>query len=161
MVVGDGLLTFVWLSIGNGIIDDSVELGLIQLSKVGKIVLILISSLNLRVDISLKVLLFELLPSVSEFLDGSEGEESLLLGVCAVSAHGVEADDVLDLAGDERLGFDLLPFFDLRNEFLIFIEGSLFGFFLLGFPIGLFLGLSSLLNLDVQEIGESGIECLD
>ena len=121
MVVGDALFAFSWLSIGNSVIDDSLELRCVNLLEVGKIALVRVSPIEFGVNISLEVLLFELFPPVSEFLDSSEGEHSLFIGIFEVSTHGVEANDVLHLAGHEGLWHDRIPFFLFWDKFFFFI----------------------------------------
>lgn len=71
-----------------------------------------------------------MLPTVSVFLDGAEGEKFLLLREFAVLTHRVETGDELDLARLIRLAMDGFPFLLISFEVLTVSLGLSPHFFL-------------------------------
>lgn len=105
---------------------------------------------HLSGDVGLQVFALCLLPTVSIFLDGAQGEQLLLLREFAVLAHRVEARNELNLAGLERLALDRFPFLLVGLESLAISFGlSLkLGLRLLVLGAVFILLAADLLNLD-------------
>lgn len=67
----DGFLTLSWDSVGDCILNNSFELGLIKCLIMLLVHLVVLRSFDPLVNITLEVLLLHLFPSISEPLDGS------------------------------------------------------------------------------------------
>lgn len=153
-------MAFLWQSRLHGIFDDLLHLLVVHDLVLLLVLVAVFGAFEFEVDVVRQVLFFKSLPAVSELLNNSKGAKFLLFGEWPVLTQGVQADDVLDLAGHERCRLDGLPLSVLGRVLLAGILFLLADLLLQFFPVLDFLQLLLFSLRDHLEINDGLVECL-
>lgn len=146
------------LSRGNQNLSSVVQFSLVERFVDFSVVLVTLKRADLSLDVSSEASLFKLRPLVTEVTHCSLRKQDLILGELAVLSQRVQADNLLDLGGQERSVSNFFPLFFFGHKFISIGLVLLLEFLLLLGPVLLlFLLLFSAL-LDAEVAGNSGVE---
>jgi hypothetical protein len=152
-------IRFLMINISNCFIYNSCKLMIISIFIFFFISLIITSSINFKLNIWQQILLFNLFPSISEFLNTSKSKQSFIFSKLPILTHCIQAYNILHFLCFIRLTIDFRPFFIIWFKlfsqffwFLLFLILCIFKFLL-------FFRLFSFFQLNFNVIWQGCIKC--